>query len=136
MHEEIKNGVWRHYKDKLYLVLGVAKLCFRHLAPFLPLGTARHSETGELLETGVTSWLGADCISTEMRLIVEPGETPPPRLPHVSWWFTCRSMTQAAPRWRSGLEMWQEEVEVIQGLSGRAEPTRIKVPRFQFVREH
>jgi hypothetical protein len=137
VREEIKKGVWRHYKDKLYLVLGVARHSyFASTSMEYVLGIARHSETGALWTVGFG--VGEDDDGRPVPVMVVAGPTPAPRPPasrylvaYVPLYDTGNTQMAVRP-----VEMWQEEVEVSQGETAYTPAKTVKVPRFKLVREY
>jgi hypothetical protein len=130
VHEEIKRGVWQHYKGKSYLVLGVATWSFRE--PNLVIGVASHTEIGALWKVGTVAW------DEGTKLVAWCTSTPPPRPPTLRRLvvYTALYETFGPPMFVRPVEMWQEEVEVPVGETAYTAAKVLKVPRFKLVREY
>jgi hypothetical protein len=121
----IKPGVYKHYKGKLYLVLGTGMPIAETIPIQLTLGLARHSETGVVYKVGMLSGIW---VAKFDPTLFDPMNLPPiePLVIYVPLYDTGGPPYAVRPA-----TMWDEQVPVDPG-SG-AEP--YAATRFTFVRD-
>ncbi len=121
----IPRGVYKHYKGKLYLVIGNAMPIAETIPTKLELGVARHSETGDPYRICAIDGIMVAKFDPNRYL---PRELPPiePLVVYVPLYDTGGSQLAVRPA-----EMWGEGVPIDDGPG--TEPY-VK-PRFQLIRE-